>query len=68
MKFFSGAEVVPPMGYPHDPEINFNPESPYPTSSTCALQLTLPTCYSEYGPFRRALDTAFTMHGGFGLS
>ena len=64
MTIFSGAEVVPPMGYPHDPELNFNPESPYPTSSTCALQLTLPTCYSEYGPFRRALDTAFTMHEG----
>ena len=50
MTFFSGAEVVPPMGYPNDPE------SPYPT---CALQLTLPTCYSEYGPFRRALDRAY---------
>lgn len=68
MTFFSGAEVMPPMGYPHDPEINFNDNSPYPTSSTCALQLTLPTCYSEYSKFKHALDTAFTMHGGFGLS
>ena len=68
MSFFTGAEDVPPMGYSHPPELNFNPSSPYPTSSTCALQLTLPTCYSEYDPFKRALDTAFTMHGGFGLS
>lgn len=68
MTFFSGADDVPPMGYVRAPEINFNPNSRYPTSSTCALQLTLPTCYSEYGPFKHALDTAFTMHGGFGLS
>ena len=68
MTFFSGAEVVPPMGYPHDPEMNFNHDSLYPTASTCALQLTLPTCYSEYGHFKCALDTAFTMDGGFGLS
>ena len=39
-----------------------------PTASTCALQLTLPTCYPEYVAFKRALDTAFTMHGGFGMS
>ena len=68
MSFFSGADDIPPIGYRRPPEINFNPTSPYPTSSTCALQLTLPTGYSEYGPFKRALDTAFTMHGRFGLS
>ena len=66
-EFFTGAEV-PPMGYKRPPELNFNPTSPYPTSYTCALQLTLPTCYSEYGPFKSALNTAFTMHGGFELS
>ena len=68
MGFFSGADDIPPMGYPHEPLINFNPDSPFPTASTCALQLTLPTYYSEYGPFKSALDTAFTMHGGFGMS
>ena len=68
MSFFTGAEEIPPMGYDRTPEINFNSSSPYPTSSTCALQLTLPTRYSEYGPFKRALDAAFIMHGGFGLS
>lgn len=68
LSFFSGADDIPPMGYAHAPAINFNHSSLYPTSSTCALQLTLPTCYSEYGLFKHALDTAFTMHGGFGLS
>ena len=33
-----------------------------------ALVLTLPTRYVEYNDFKLALDTAFTMHGGFGLS
>ena len=45
-----------------------NPDSPFPTAPTCALQLTVPTCYTEYGLFKHALDTAFTMHGGFGMS
>ena len=60
MSFFSGADHITPMGYPHEPLINFNPDSAYPTASTSALQLTLPTCYPEY--------VAFTMHGGFGMS
>jgi len=68
MSFFSGADDIPHWGYPHEPLINFNPDSAYPTASTCTLQLTLPTCYSEYLAFKRALDTAFTMHGGFGMS
>ena len=25
MVFFSGADAIPPMGYPHEPLINFNP-------------------------------------------
>ena len=68
MSFSTGADAVPPMGYCHDPEINFNDMAFYPTSSTCALQLTLPTRHSEYRFFKSALDTAFTIHGGFGLS
>ena len=40
--------------------------SPFPTASTCAPQSTLPNCYTDYGPFKHALNT--TMHGGFGMS
>lgn len=68
MSFFSGADYVPPMGYAHDPLMSFNPDSPYPSSSTCALQFTLPTCHSDYVDFKRALTVAFRMHGGFGKS
>ena len=68
MTFFSSSDEVPPMDYPHEPVLNFNQDSPYPTSSTCALVLTLPTRYMEYDDFKLALDTAFIIHGGFGLS
>ena len=68
MSFFPGADEIPPMGYPHEPELNFNNTSPYPTASTCALQLTLPTCYNEYCAYQSAMNTALFMHGGFGLS
>ena len=69
MFFFSGACNVPPAGYDVDPAIYFsNGNNYYPTASTCALQLTLPTCYSNFSSFKEALDTGFLMHGGFGLS
>ena len=68
MNFFSGATDVPPAGYEVDPTINFNGNNVYPTSSTCALQLTLPTLYLNFESFKSALDTAFLMHRGFGLS
>ena len=68
MSFFSGADDIPPMGYVREPELNFNPTSLYPTASTCALQLTLPTCHDEYYHFKSAPDVAFKLHGGFGLS
>lgn len=68
MCFFSGAANIPPSGYDIDPTILFSRENLYPTASTCALQLTLPTRYHDYNTFKKALDSAFVMHGGFGLS
>jgi len=68
MYFFSGAFGIPPAGYDVDPFIYFSDKNLYPTASTCALQLTLPTRYSDYSSFKNALDTGFLMHGGFGLS
>ena len=67
LAFFTGAEQIPPLGFPYDPVLTFA-DNPYPTASTCAIQLTLPTKYSQYSPFKSALDLAFTSHGGFGLS
>lgn len=69
LNFFSGAEELPPLGFPNPPILNFNSENVYPTSSTCALQLTLPDkYYSNFKEFEKSLDTAFLFHGGFGLS
>ena len=67
MVFFTGAEEMPPLGFPHDPVLNFA-DALYPTASTCAIQLTLPTKYTDYPAFKSALDLAFICHGGFGLS
>lgn len=68
LAFFTGAEEIPPTGFPHSPVLSFNPVNPYPTASTCAAELTLPTMYTEPSEFKRSLDVAFTCHGGFGLS
>lgn len=68
VNFFSGADEPPPGGFPFQPEINFNDSNPYPTASTCAVQLTLPTKYDNYKDFKKNFDIALLYHGGFGLS
>ena len=67
LSFYSGANDIPPLGFPHEAELNFNPIAVYPTASTCAIQLTLPTKYRHFDEFKNRLDQPFTMHGGFGL-
>ena len=66
LSFFTGADSVPPCGY-NQVVLNFSETSPYPTASTCAMELTLTTDHNDYVEFKRSLDVAFTMHGGFGL-
>ena len=36
------------IGFPCDPLLCFNPDDLYPSASTCAIELTLPTQYSDY--------------------
>ena len=68
LNFFTGAESIPPCGFPPGkPVLSFNSSNPYPTASTCALELTLPTKYDDYQEFKSKMDQAFSMHGGFGL-
>lgn len=66
LSFFTGSDSIPPLGIP-DAVLNFNPDIMYPTASTCAIELTLPTKLTDYSQFKRNLTVAFTMHGGFGL-
>lgn len=62
----TGADSIPPLGLDHA-SLNFNESNAYPTASTCALELTLPTKHWTYDEFMQHFDVAFTMHGGFGL-
>ena len=68
LSFFTGAEEVPPLGFPHDPVLNFSADGMYPTASTCAIEFTLPTKYSTYPEFKSVMDFAMFNHGGFGLA
>ena len=69
LAFFTGAEQVPPAGFDRECTLNFNSTNIYPTASTCALVLTLPTLYYDrYNTFRNKMLFAFLNHGGFGLS
>ena len=71
LSFITGAEEILPGGYGWliTPQIHFSDIQPYPTASTCAIALTLPTKYYDepYDVFKKAMNTAMTCHGGFGL-
>ena len=68
LNFFTGSEVVPPQGFDPKPTLMFNSEIMFPTASTCALELCLPTrYYNDYTAFSEKLTLGFTSHGGFGL-
>jgi hypothetical protein len=43
LSFFTGSDRQPPCGFPYPAELYFNHDGVLPTSSTCALTLTLPT-------------------------
>lgn len=68
LSFFTGASRVPPVGFDTVCTLNFSPHNMYPTASTCALILTLPTMYhDQYSTFKDNMVFAFRNHGGFGL-
>lgn len=62
LAFFTGGDSIP-LGY-KSAVLSFNPVNPYPTASTCATELTLPSKYRDYEQFKKQLDTAFRLHGG----
>ena len=67
LSFFSGAEYPPPLGFDVDPSVGFS-NLEYPTASTCALELTLPTKHHDKPlVFREKMIYALKNHGGFGL-
>jgi len=67
LSFFTGADHIPPLGF-DEATLNFSDNNPYPTASTCALCLTLPTKYhGSYSDFKENFTFAMHNHGGFGL-
>ena len=55
------------MGFPHKPTLEFDDDNMYPTASTCALTLVLPTKYHmDYSAFKNAMFVGLKHHGGFG--
>ena len=46
MNSFTGVEEIPPSGFPTEPTLDFNTD-PYPTASTCGVELTLPSIYDR---------------------
>ncbi len=68
LAFFTGSEIIPPLGF-NSVSLNYNDTDPFPTASTCALILTLPTKYwnNEYAKFKENFIYAIANHGGFGL-
>ena len=63
--FFSGADRVPPLGFPQSPSLSFlDVGAIFPTASTCSLQLRLPTQYTDYNEFINALKEALFCNGG----
>ena len=67
MSFTTGFTIAPPGGI-HGCVLMFSTEDPFPTASTCSMELKLPLQYDLFVDFKEACRVAFTMHGGFGLS
>ena len=63
--FFTGAQSYPPLGY-GSATLQFNSDYEYPTASTCAIELTLPTKYRIYEEFKQVMNIALLYNGGFG--
>lgn len=68
--FATGADSVPPLGFPRECEIQFYDQEPgsqrIPYSSTCALVLYLPRGITEETDFKELMLLALKCSFGFG--
>ena len=66
--FVSGADKVPPLGFPNDPCLEFlEREYVLPTVSMCSVILTIATCYNCYEDLKAAMIPALKVLVGFKL-
>ena len=69
LSFFTGEEDIPFSGFTTIPSITFDhTNNPFPSSSTCILELKLPVVHTEYVDFETRINEALQDHGGFGLT
>ena len=67
--FFTGADTVPAVGFGKTPKLSFLDNVPsrlLPTASTCAIELRIPTCHTDYASFRQYMELALKGYCGFG--
>jgi hypothetical protein len=66
LAFFTGAEVIPPMGFHGNPSVEFV-ASILPMASTCSLTLKLPIdAHDDNEAFKSGMMYGLLHHGGFG--
>ncbi|XP_032363460.1 G2/M phase-specific E3 ubiquitin-protein ligase [Etheostoma spectabile] len=69
LEFTSGASTVPPLGFPHHPQIQFLHEGNriFPEANTCALVLCL-LLHSSYEAFKQYMMEGILQAPTFGLA
>lgn len=68
--FATGADRVPPLGFPVKPKISFlhGDQSIYPKANTCGLELKLPVVHKNYEEFTEALSFGIGNCNSFGFA
>ena len=64
LKFFSGHINIPPSDLCIT--LMFTHTSKYPSTSTCSIELHIPTMYRKFEDFRHAVDFAISNSEEFG--
>ncbi|XP_049913659.1 uncharacterized protein LOC126398392 isoform X1 [Epinephelus moara] len=69
LEFTSGASTVPPLGFPHRPQIHFIHEANrvFPEANTCLIILRLPI-HSDYEDFRKYMEEGILQAPTFGVA
>ena len=58
LSFSSGADYIPPLGFPIMPTLQFlhDSSSKYPQANTCSIILKLPIVHLSYDDFKANMD------------
>ncbi|XP_016099228.1 uncharacterized protein [Sinocyclocheilus grahami] len=69
MEFATGAYTVPPLGFPHHPQIEFLHQDGkfFPEANTCLIVLRLPI-HTEYEMFKKHMTEGIVQSPSFGVA